>query len=69
MTLGLALDELVHALALLAEERELAGLGRDHAVLVALRVLPHLDPGAADQIVPLVTTTWPVKTLICFRSS
>ena len=48
MTFAFALDELVHAFALLAVEGQLARLGRDHAELVALGVLPHVDPRAAD---------------------
>jgi len=47
-----AFDELVrrsgHGVALLAEERPFACLGRDHAVLVAVGVLAHIQPRAAQ---------------------
>ena len=46
---GLALDVLINTFALLAVKRQLAGICADQSVLVALRVLPHLDTGASDQ--------------------
>ena len=44
-----ALDELVEAVALLPEKRQLAGLGREDAELVALRVLTHFKPRTAHE--------------------
>ena len=44
----LPLDVLIHTFALLAVKRQLARLSTDQPVLVALRVLTHLDAGTPD---------------------
>jgi hypothetical protein len=41
----------------------------DHAVLVALGVLAHIELAPRSTMVPLVITTLPVKTLVCCSSS
>jgi hypothetical protein len=49
----------------LAEERALAGLGRDMPVLVALGVLAHIEPRTAQHDGALGHHHPPVKTLVC----
>ena len=45
---GLTFNEFFYTFALLQVKRQLTGLSTDQSVLVALRVLPHLDAGASD---------------------